>query len=105
VHVFVASNDDITPSRSVSSYLAASIELQERKWGKGRAMIHLRVFPDVGHAEALFHTDMRAEIMHAIQAMPSDREFKAKAKKDQQQRQAESQAKRKQNRNTCSTPM
>ena len=104
-HVFVASNDDITPSRSVASYLAASIELQEMKWGRGRAMMSLRVFPDVGHAEALFHADMRAEIMHAIQSMPSDREFKAKCKKDQQQRQAESQARNKQTRNACSTPM
>ena len=60
-HVFLASNDDITPSASIDAYLSASIDIQERKWGKGQAMIRCEVFPGIGHAVSWGHaaTNMR----------------------------------------------
>lgn len=71
VYVYLASNDDITPSRTIQLYLESCFALEERKWGRGEAMVNMRVFQDVGHAECLFHANMKNEIVQQIQTQPS----------------------------------
>jgi hypothetical protein len=72
-HVFLAANDDITPSASIHAYLSGAARLQKRKWG--RPMLSCTVFPAIGHAEALFHPRLRKVILDAVQNQPSDREL------------------------------
>jgi len=79
VHVFLAANDDISPGASIRAYLAASERLQERKWGAGRSMLRCTVFPDVGHAEALFHPDMRSQIVECVQTQRSHKQLRDEA--------------------------
>lgn len=84
VHVFLAANDDISPGASIRAYLAAAERLQERKWGAGRSMLRCTVFPDVGHAEALFHPDMRAQIVECVQTQRSHRQLRDEADEEEE---------------------
>lgn len=79
VHVFLAANDDISPGASIRAYLSAAERLQERKWGAGRSMLRCTVFPDVGHAEALFHPNMRSQIVDCVQTQRSHKQLREEA--------------------------
>ena len=76
VHVFLSANDDITPTDSIRRYLQQARDIEEAKWGRGKAMVEYHIFADVGHAEPLFHPHMRRQIIDRIQQLPSDAEFK-----------------------------
>jgi len=78
VHVFLAANDDITPSASIHAYLSGAARLQQRKWG--RSMLRCTVFPAIGHAEVLFHPRLRRVILDAVQTQPSDRELRKESR-------------------------
>jgi len=79
VHVFLAANDDITPSASIHAYLSAASRVQVRKWGA--SMLRCAVFPGVGHAEAMFHPRFRYQILDAIQTQRTDRQMRAEAER------------------------
>jgi hypothetical protein len=85
-HVYLGANDDISPVNSIRAYLAAAIALQERKWGAGSSMIVCRTFQGVGHAECLFHTELREMIVDTVQTQPSDQQLREQAAMHNMQR-------------------